>query len=455
VPATRYARTPDGDSIAYQTVGGGPLDVVYVPGFGSHVELFWMDPSIADFYHRLASFSRLILFDKRGTGLSDPLHGPQPLEERIEDVRAVMDAAGSERAALVGLSEGCAMATVFAASYPHRTAALVLCGPIVGGPSATHPAGARWDAVTEKMLAALDHFGDGGTLRLIAPSSLASDEQLGAVERAAASPGMARALIEMWLQIDLRDVLPTISVPTLVIARTEELFPIEAARAIAAQTPGARLVELPGADHVPWQGDTDAYVGEIEEFLTGVREHRTNRVLATVLITDVVASTARAADVGDAAWRHLLARHDGLVHRELRRFSGRAVAHTGDGVLAVFDGPARAIRCAQAIATAACTEVGLDIRAGIHTGEVEVEGEDLRGLAVHIAARVSAHARPGEVLVSRTVKELVIGSGLDFVDRGMHELKGVPDRWQLYAVAGGDTVQVPGHRVAGMSSEIG
>lgn len=432
---TLYARTPEGDSIAYQVLGDGPFDLVYVPGFISHVELFWTDPCLAAFYQSLASFSRLILFDKRGTGLSDPLTGPQPLEERAKDVLAVMDAADSDRAALVGVSEGCALATVFAATHPERTRAMVLCGPIVGGPTAAHPAGDRWPQAAQRFLGALEHWGDGGTLRLVAPTSAASNQALGTIERGAASPRMARELIEMWLQIDLREVLPAVAVPTLVLHHMDEIFPIEAARYIVARIPDARLVELPGIDHVPWEGDTDRNVGEIEEFLTGVREHsRSNRLLATLVFTDLVNSTARAAELGDDKWQRVMTRHDELVRRQLQRFDGREVKHTGDGFLMMFDGPARAMRCATAILRSMPGETGLDARAGIHTGEVEVIGSDLRGLAVHVAARVGALAGPREVLVSNTVKELVLGSGIGFEDRGTHTLRGVPNQWRLHAV---------------------
>jgi class 3 adenylate cyclase len=281
----------------------------------------------------------------------------------------------------------------------------------------------------------LDHWGDGSTFRLISPNAEASDDQLGMLERAGASPAMARALVDMGLQVDIRDVLPSISVPTLVLHRTEEIFPIEAARDIAARIPGARLVELPGVDHPPWFGDTDAYVAEIEEFVTGVRTHAaTDRVLSTVLITDIVGSTQRAAAIGDAAWKNLMARHDRLVRGELERFRGREVKHTGDGFLATFESPARGLRCARAIVESASTQLGIGIRAGLHTGEVEVVGSDLRGLAVHLAARVAAAAGPGEVVVTSTVKELVLGSGLTFAERGPHELKGVPDEWRLFAL---------------------
>jgi len=430
---TRYARTADGASVAYQVVGDGPLDLVFVPGLVSHVEAFWRDPSIAYFYDRLASFSRLVLFDKRGTGLSDPVHGPQPLEERILDVRAVMDAAGSERAALVGLSEGSAMSAVFAASSPERVSSLVMCGTIVGGPPERHPAGARWQTASAQLLAALDQWGDGITLPLVAPDMGLTTEQAGEIERISASPSMARAIVEMWFQIDLRDVLPAITVPTLVLHREREIFPVEAAQDVASRIPDARLVVMPGDAHAPWTGDTDRYVAEIQEFLTGVREQAVaDRVLATVLVTDVVASTERAATLGDVAWRKLIARHDELVRAQLRRFGGKEVKHTGDGFLATFDGPARAIRCASEVVRLAPEQLGVEVRAGVHSGEVELVGDDVRGLAVHIAARVSGHAGAGEVLVSSTVKELVLGSGVGLEPAGTHSLKGVPGEWSLF-----------------------
>jgi class 3 adenylate cyclase len=435
---TSYARSTDGESIAYQVVGDGPFDLVYVPGFVSNVEVWWTEPAIARFYERLASFSRLILFDKRGTGLSDPLQGLQPLEERIEDVLAVLDAAGSTRAAVVGLSEGSAIAAVLAASHPERVSHLVLCGPIVGGGAEDHPAGARWsELVRDQVAEATATWGSGATLRLVGPTAPLSDAELGRLERAGASPRMAHALLDMWLQIDLRGVLSAVSAPTLVLHRSEEVFPIEAAREIASRIEGARLVELPGRDHVPWFGDAEAYVAEIEEFLTGTRAAaRADRVLATVLVTDIVGSTERAAALGDDAWLALLGRHDQLVRAELRRFGGHEVKQTGDGFLATFDGPARGIRCAEAILAGARGQLGVDVRAGVHTGEVDLVDGDVRGVAVHIAARVGALAGPGEVLVSSTVRDLVIGSDLAFEERGRTQLKGVPGDWDLYRVAG-------------------
>lgn len=336
------------------------------------------------------------------------------------------------------------MAAVFAATYPQRTSALVLMGPILGGPVEEHPAGEAWTDACRRFETALERWGDGSALRLLGPNMSATTRQLGLVERAGASPRMARELIAMWLEIDLREVLPTVSVPTLVLNRSQEIFPAAAARELAARIPGARHVELPGVDHVPWAGDSDSYMAEIEEFLTGARQQpRPDRVLATILVTDLVASTERAAACGDEAWREVMARHDALMADQLRWFGGHEVKHTGDGILATFDGPARAIRCAAAIVRAAREELDLDVRAGLHTGEVELVSADLRGLAVHIAARICAEAGPGEVLVSRTAKELVIGSDVALAHRATRKLKGVPGEWSLFAVLDGGSRPAP------------
>jgi class 3 adenylate cyclase len=336
------------------------------------------------------------------------------------------------------------MAAVFAATHPERTSSLVLMGPILGGSPELHPAGEAWTDACQRFQTALEHWGDGSTLRLVGPTMRTTDRQLGLVERAGASPRMARELIAMWLEIDLREVLPAISVPTLVMNRSQEIFPPAAARELATRIPGARHVELPGIDHVPWAGDGESYMAEIEEFLTGVRtQHRPDRVLATILVTDLVASTERAAASGDEAWRELMARHDALVADQLGWFGGHGVKHTGDGILATFDGPARAIRCAEAIVRAARGELDLDVRAGIHTGEVEVVGTDLRGLAVHIAARICAEGGPGEVLLSRTAKELVIGSDVALAHHSTPKLKGVPGEWSLFAVLDGVSRPAP------------
>jgi pimeloyl-ACP methyl ester carboxylesterase/class 3 adenylate cyclase len=439
-PRTRYARSGD-VRIAYQVVGKGPLDLVLVPGAFSHIELWWEDPAIAGFLRRLASFSRLILFDKRGTGLSDrvPDTAMPSIEQRMDDVRAVMDAAGSTRAGLLGFSEGGPMAALFAATYPERVQALVMYGTFARWfRSAEHPWGLPPEALGTMIEAIDQHWGEGITLPMAVPSqpdTAQAREQFGRMERFAASPGAMIALVRMAADIDVRHVLPAIHVPALVVHRREELMvPVECARYLAAHIPGARYLELPGVDHVPWAGDVDTLVGELQEFLTGARATSDpDRVLATVLFTDIVASTERAATLGDRGWRDLLERHQALVRRELARFLGREVKTLGDGFLATFDGPARAIRCASAIRDG-IRLLGIEIKSGLHTGECELMGKDVAGIAVHIAARVAATAAPGEVLVSSTVKDLVVGSGLSFGDRGMHNLHGVPGEWRLFAV---------------------
>jgi pimeloyl-ACP methyl ester carboxylesterase len=437
---TRYARSGD-VNIAYQVVGEGPFDLVYVPGWVSNIELMWDEPDYASFLERLASFSRLIIFDKRGTGLSDPVPLDQlpTLEQRMDDVRAVMDAARSERAALLGHSEGGNMCVLFSATYPDRTTALILVGCYAKRiPSEDYPwAPAVADREreiedTERRWGSLDLF------RALAPSKANDDvfeRWVGRYFRQAASPKAAAALLRMNTQIDVREVLPTIRVPTILIYRTDDAdVHVDEGRYIAQRIPGARFVELPGGDHMMWTGDSAAILDEIEEFLTGVRRGpEPDRVLATVLFTDVVGSTELATRLGDRAWRDLLARHHAAVRRELERWRGREVDTTGDGFLATFDGPARAIRCAVS-AVRAVRGLGMEIRAGVHTGEVEVSGDDLRGIAVHIGSRVSGLAGPSEVVVSRTVADLVAGSGIVLADRGQHELKGVPGSWQVYAV---------------------
>ena len=426
-------------NIAYQVVGEGPLDLVYVPGWISNVELMWDEPAHAHVLGRLASFSRLILFDKRGTGLSDPvpLDRPPTLEERMDDVRAVMDAAESERAAVFGFSEGGVMSALFAATYPGRTTALALYGTFAKRIwSPDYPWAPRPEARRREIEELERNWATRMDLDQLAPSeSEAFKTRLAAYFRRSASPGTAVALLRMNTQHDIRDVLPTIRVPTLVIHRTDDRdVKVEEGRWIAAQIPGATFVELPGDSHTLWGGDTDAVVDELEEFLTGVRPARKpDRVLATVLFTDIVGSTEKAAELGDRHWRELLSAHDAAVRRELGRFQGREIDSAGDGFFATFDGPARAVRCATAVRDAA-RGLGLEIRAGVHTGECELDGEKVRGIAVHTGARVAALARPGEVLVSSTVKDLTAGSGLEFGDRGEHQLKGVPGEWRVYAV---------------------
>jgi len=438
---TRYAMSGD-VHIAYRVIGDGPLDLVIVPGFVSHLEIMPENPGIRRLMERLTTFARVIPFDKRGTGMSDPVAGVPTLEERMDDVRAVMDAAGSERAALFGISEGAPMSILFAAMYPQRTVALVLSGGMARStwapdyPWAT-PAEALRESAREFLA---PHWGTGEDAEIFAPS-IAADPALrewwGRMERNAVTPSMMAQLIEMFLETDVRDVLPLVRAPTLVLHRRgDRVVNVGAGRWLAAQIAGARFVELPGSDHVAFAGDVDALAGEIEEFLTGARSTSIadrERVLATVMFTDVVGSTARAAALGDRRWRDALEAYYSAVRRQLELFRGREVKTIGDGVLACFDGPARAIRCAQAIAASA-PDLGLEVRTGLHTGECELLGDDVGGIAVHIAARVTALAGSGEVLVSRTVKDLVAGSGITFTDRGTHALKGVPETWQLFGV---------------------
>ena len=438
---TRYAKSGD-VHIAYQVIGEGPFDLVYVPGFVSNVEAIWQSPARARFFRRLASFSRLILFDKRGTGLSDRTSQIFTLEQRMDDVRAVMDAAGSERAALFGTSEGGPMSVLFAATYPQRTTALAIYGSYARLPWApNHPFG-RPDEEWATALSRIErHWGtpDGLDVNLWAPS-IANDrsaiEGAAAYYRAAASPGAALAVIRMNREIDIRPVLPSIRVPTLILHRTgDRAIRVEQGRYLAERIDGAKFVELPGADHFPSIGDPDAIADEMEAFLTGVRRGPDpDRVLATVMFTDIVGSTEKAAAVGDRKWRDILESYYELARSELDRFRGREIDTAGDGFLASFDGPARAVRCARAISQQAAS-LGIQIRAGLHTGEVEMMGEKVGGIAVHIGARVATQAPAGEVLVSSTVKDLVAGSGIQFEDRGVHALKGVPGEWHLFLVA--------------------
>jgi class 3 adenylate cyclase/alpha-beta hydrolase superfamily lysophospholipase len=437
-PETRYAKS-GGVHIAYQVVGAGP-DLILVPGWISHVEMMWEEPALARYLERLASFSRLIMIDKRGTGLSDPvsLDRVPTLEQRMDDVRAVMDAVDSERAALLGVSEGGPMNILFAATYPERTSALVLLGTFARAVEGDdYPIGVAPERLDDFLEQLAENWGDGQSLWNLAPS-VAADERMRAswarFERMSASPGAATTLLRMVADIDVRHILSSVHVPTLVLHRTGDTFvPLAQGRYLAEHIPGARFVELPGTDHLYFVGDTGPLLDEVEVFLTGQRQqHEADRVLATVLFTDIVDSTRHAAELGDRRWRDLLDSHDALVRRQVERFRGRAVKGTGDGVLATFDGPARAIRSACAIVEAA-RQLGVELRAGLHTGECEVRGDDLGGIAVHIGARVAAMAAPGEVLASSTVKDLVAGSGLRFADRGSHVLKGVPGEWRIYA----------------------
>jgi pimeloyl-ACP methyl ester carboxylesterase len=438
VPQTRYAKSGD-VNIAYQVVGEGPFDLIYVPGWISNIELMWEEPAHAHVLGRLAAFSRLILFDKRGTGLSDPvtLDRLPTLEERMDDVRAVMDAVGSERAALFGFSEGGLMSVLFAATYPERTTALVLYGTFAKRIwSPDYPWAPTPEARQREIEDLERNWADRMDLDKLAPSEdEAFKRRLATYFRRSASPGAAVALLRMNTQIDVREVLPSIQAPTLLMHRTDDLdAKVEESRWMAERIPGAKFVELEGDAHTLWAGDTDAIVDEIEEFLTGVRRGpEPDRVLATVLFTDIVGSTDRATELGDRRWRELIERHHEVVRRSLDRFQGREVDTAGDGFLATFDGPARAIRCA-CTARDAVRNLGLEIRSGVHTGEVERAGDAIRGIAVHTGARVSAVAGAGEVLVSETVRALVAGSGIAFEERGEHELKGIPEPLRLYAV---------------------
>ena len=439
-PKTRYTRSGE-LHIAYQIVGEGPLDLIYVPGWVSHVELAWEEPTLARFLRRLASFSRLIMFDKRGTGLSDrvPNNKLPTLEERMDDLRAVMDAAGSNRAAVFGFSEGGNLSALFAATYPERTIGLITFGTFAKRIwSPDYPWAPKPEDREQEYELVEREWGDLMDLKDYAPSK-ADDEaflhRLATYFRRSASPGAAVALLRMNTQLDIRHLLPTLRVPALILHRTADRNAnVEEGRWIAKQIPNARFVELPGEDHLPWIGDADSVLDEIEEFLTGTRPFpETNRVLATVLFTDIVGSTEMATRLGDRAWRELLDSHHTFVRKELTRFRGHEVKTVGDAFIATFDGPARAVRCACAIRDAVA-QLGIEIRAGAHTGEIEMLGHDIGGIAVHITSRVIGAAQPGEVLVSSTVKDLTAGSGIDFGDRGCHFLKGVPNEWRLFSV---------------------
>jgi pimeloyl-ACP methyl ester carboxylesterase/class 3 adenylate cyclase len=453
-PATQYARSGD-YHIAYQVLGEGPPDLVYVPGWISHLDLYWEEPSIARFLRDLASFSRLIIFDKRGIGLSDPVPPTSMpnLEERTDDVRAILDAIGSEQAVLLGQGYGCPIALFFAATHPERVSRLVLYAATVKaglrtddfpwGPTEEERRG--WQESAEEW--GTDAFAASWVARL-APSAADNAqfvEWAGRMMRTAASPATAQAFMRMQTFMDARDVLPLIRVPTLVLDRSEahmpkgpvDMPPLEESRYIAERIPGATFVALPGKDYLPWIGDPESIVAEVARFVTGeAPARRPDRVLTTVLFTDMVDSTRRAAELGDQRWRELLERHNALVRSYLDEYRGREIDRAGDGFLATFDGPARAIRCAQAIVTSASRE-GLDVRAGVHSGEVELLEQGIGGISVHVGARVAAKAAPGEVLVTSTVRDLVAGSGIEFEERGDEPLKGVPGRWHLFSALRG------------------
>ena len=438
VPQTQYARKGDAH-IAYQIVGEeNTLDIVLVSTWFSHVEARWDLPGYAHYLRRLSSFSRLISFDKYGIGLSDPIPSKElpPLEDWMDDVSAVMDAVGLERAAIVGAGEASPMAELFAATYPERTSALVLLNATARISAAPGYEVGAPPEVRERLVSMAEQtWGRGDVIAAINPS-LAGDavamEAWGRFLRLSASPATAAAVMRMLFELDVRDVLPTIRVPTLVVHRQDNpIVTVDQGRYVADQIEGTKFVAVPGADYGLAVGDVDVLIDEVEEFLTGSRPaHATDRVLATVLFTDIVDSTPRAVELGDARWRELLERHDELAATEVARFGGTIADFAGDGLLASFEGPARAVRCAFALRDRMRT-LGLEMRAGLHTGEVERRSEGIAGIGVHIAARVNGLAEAGEVLVSRTVRDLVTGSGLTFVERGKHRLKGVPEEWEI------------------------
>lgn len=436
---TRYAKSGT-LNIAYQVFGEGAVDLVFIPGWASNVENIWTLPEFAEFAEKLAQFARVILLDRRGTGLSDPVVDPPTLEERMDDVRAVLDAAGWERAVIWGVSEGGPMAMLFAATYPERVPALLLYGTFARFSRAEdYPAGYP-PKVNEKWLATIESsWGTGELSRSFAPSREADPAGmriLARLERLAMSPGTARKLFTLLTQTDVRHVLPAIRVPTLVLHRVgDQPVSVKHARYLADQIAGAKYVALPGADHMPFMGDVDAMLDEVREFLTGERAApEVDRVLTTILFCDIVDSTGRAAELGDREWKALLARFYALAEAKLQHFRGRLLDGAGDGLFASFDGPARAVRCGAALAEAVRT-LGLRLRVGVHTGECEVLGEKYSGIAVHLGARVAAAADPDQLLVSSTVKDLVVGSGLQFEDLGPRTLKGVPEPWQLFRLA--------------------
>ncbi len=428
-PRTRYAHSGDA-SIAYQVYGEGAIDLVLINGPASHLELMWEEPMTSHCFERLASFARVIMFDRRGTGLSDPVSQPPSLELQMDDLRAVLDAVGIEETAMWGAGD-LGLSALFTATYPERVTSLVLSSVSPRGTTIIRP------ELKQVFLDAIENnWGDGTLLSIYAPSQVgnrAFEDWWGRMQRAAVSPGMARRLMDMLAETDLTAVLPSIRVPTLVTHQTEDQYiPVEVGREVARLIPGARFIEYPGTDSYGWTNAPG--IDDVEEFLTGRRpQAEVDRVLATVMFTDIVGSTEYASRVGDGRWRELLSEHHSIVRGELMRWRGTEVKTIGDGFLATFDGPARAVRCAASIVDEV-KHLGLQLRAGLHTGECELVGDDVAGIAVHIGARVMAEAQPGEVLASSTVKDLVVGSGLQFCDRGVHALRGVPDQWRLYAL---------------------
>ncbi len=441
-PVTKYARAGD-LHLAYQVVGNGPVDLVMVSGTPSHVELQWENPMGAYLLDRLAGFARVVTFDKRGSGLSDAAANQPTLEERMDDVRAVMDAAGSERAVIFGQSEGSPMAMLFAATYPERVSSLALYGSIVRWVGHDFDGAIDPDDFARQLGEVVDHWGEGRLADWFAPTITASPlgpmvrEGFGAFERASMSPGAFRDLMRLNAQIDVRGVVDAINVPTLVLHRRDDPFiSVEQSRWLADRLNAGRYVELDGSDHVLIAGEVEVVLDEIEEFITGTRHvPPVGRVLATVLFTDIVASTEQAGRMGDARWAEVLDRHTEQLRATIAKHGGQTVNTTGDGIVATFDGPGRAANCALA-AVRTSAQSGLQIRVGLHTGELERRGADISGIAVHTAARVMAEAEPGHVYCTRTVKDLVIGAGLKFTPQGERTLKGIPDRWELYSLNG-------------------
>jgi len=433
LPVTRYALSGE-VSIAYQVMGDGPVDLMMVPGLVSHVEFSHESPGYTAFLRRLSAFARVITFDKRGQGLSDRISGAPSLEERMDDVRAVMDAVGSKRAAILGFSEGCSMSVLFAATYPDRVSKLLLFGGFAV--AAMLPLD-----LEERVAQRAKFWGTGASIKTLCPSRATDPEAIeltAKFERLSASPGAIRAITLLNAKIDVRPILPTIQIPVQVMHRRGDLqVPVEAGRSLARQIPEAKFIEYDGEDHLFWSGDVETLLGDIEEFVTGHREDSSSdleRILATVLFTDIVDSTRSAAEMGDQQWRRLLDSHDQIAKKAVEKYRGNLIKTTGDGILATFDGPGRAVRCALAF-NAAAKQIGLLLRAGLHTGEIEMRGVDVGGIAVHAAARVMAQSQPSEVLVSRVVTDLVAGAGLKFAERGFYELKGLPGRWDLFAAS--------------------
>lgn len=430
LPETRYAVSGD-VNIAYQVMGAGPVDIIMVPGVVSHIEFTHETDGYTAFLRRLSTFARVVTFDKRGQGLSDRVSGAPSLEQRMDDLRAIMEAIGSQHAAIIGFSEGCAMSALFAATYPERVSRLVLFGGFSIPTMLTE----------EKIAQRVKLWGTGAMIKTARPSQAMNPDTVALFakfERLSASPGAIKAISLLNAQIDVRSILPTIQVPTLVLHRRGDVqVPIELGRDLAARIPNAKFIEYAGDDHLFWYGETESLLGDIEEFVTGHRDGSSvdlERVLATVLFTDIVDSTRSAAEMGDQTWRRLLDSHDQLAKQMVERHRGILVKSTGDGILATFDGPGRGVRCALALGNAS-KQIGLPLRAGLHTGEIEIRGRDIGGIAVHAAARVMSQSQSDEVLVSRVVTDLVAGAGLKFSERGSHDLKGLPGRWDLFAAS--------------------